>query len=105
MARITFITPDNERITLDESFGSVMELAVDNDIQGIEARCRGCCSCGTCHVKVSEEWADQLPGREADEESVLDMHEGTGPCSRLSCQLEITDELDGLVVEVVPLDD
>jgi len=105
MARITFITPDNERITLDETFGSVMELAVDHDIQGIEARCRGVCSCGTCHVNVAEEWVRKLPEREADEESVLEMHDATAPCSRLSCQLEISDELDGLVVKVEPLDD
>ncbi len=105
MARITFITADKQRITLEEQAGSVMELAVDHDIPGIEARCSGVCSCGTCHVQVSEEWIHQLPEREADEEGVLEMFEDSAPRSRLSCQIQISEELDGLVVEVCPLDE
>ena len=78
---------------------SVMEAAVANMIPGIDADCGGACACATCHVYVGEGWADKLKAKDDMEESMLDFAEDVRPTSRLSCQILMTDELDGLVVE------
>lgn len=77
---------------------SLMEGAVNNDIAGILADCGGACSCATCHVLVDPAWVDVLPPREAMEEDMLEFAVEPGPTSRLSCQITITDALDGLIV-------
>ncbi len=69
---------------------------------GIEALCGGMCSCATCHVFVDETWADKFPGREMDEEELLEFLDHFQPNSRLSCQLELKDQHDGLVVKLAP---
>ena len=80
---------------------TVMEGARDNDIPGIEADCGGACACSTCHVYVDDAWVDRLPPREAMEEDMLDFAWEPDPeKSRLTCQLRVTDELDGLVVRM-----
>lgn len=100
MARITYIEFGGKQHVVDVAEGmTVMEGARDNDIPGIEADCGGACACSTCHVYVDEAWIERLPPREAMEEDMLDFAWQPDPLrSRLTCQLRVTDELDGLVV-------
>ena len=101
MAKITYNTHDNQTHTIDVQNGlTVMEGAVQNDIPGIDADCCGGMACATCHVYVNEEWLDKLPTKEDGEEDMLDMAFEPKQNSRLSCQLTISDELDGLVVNI-----
>ena len=79
---------------------SVMEGAVQNNIPGIDADCGGSMACATCHVYVKEEWFNKLPKKEDGEEDMLDMAFEPKKNSRLSCQLMISDQLDGLVVNL-----
>ena len=99
MAKITYITHDNKDHTIEVQNGlTVMEGAVQNDIPGIDADCGGGMACATCHVYVKEEWFDKLPPKEDGEEDMLDMAFEPKKNSRLSCQIIINDELDGLEV-------
>ena len=101
MAKITYITNDNKNHTIDVDNGlTVMEGAVQNDIPGIDADCGGGMACATCHVYVKEEWLDKLPKKEDGEEDMLDMAYEPNKFSRLSCQVLISDELDGLTVSI-----
>jgi 2Fe-2S ferredoxin len=99
MPKITYIEISGKSQTIDVANGlSVMEGAVQNDIPGIDADCGGGMACATCHVYVKEEWFNKLPKKEDGEEDMLDMAYETKKNSRLSCQLIVTDELDGLTV-------
>lgn len=99
MARIRFIAPSGDAHEVDARGGmSIMEAAVQNDIEGIEAECGGGCSCGTCHVFVDDAWVDRLPPRSAVETDMLSAVEGSRPQSRLTCQIMVNESLDGLVV-------
>ena len=101
MPKITYNTHDNETHTADVQNGlSVMEGAVQNDIPGIDADCGGGMACATCHVYIKEEWWDKLPNKEDGEEDMLDMAYEPNKFSRLSCQIIVSDELDGLVVNI-----
>jgi len=101
MPRITYITSDEQLHTIEVKNGlTVMEGAVQNDIPGIDADCGGGMACATCHVYVNEEWVDKLPEEEDGEEDMLDMAFEPKKNSRLSCQLIVSDELDGLVVNI-----
>ena len=100
MAKITFITKSNEEITLEDTEGSVMELAADYGVQGILGDCGGVCSCATCHVHVSPEFFDRLPPVGDLERELLDFDENSNEYSRLSCQIEINEDLDGMVLHV-----
>ena len=101
MPKITFNTHDSKVHTVDVQNGlSVMEGAVQNDIPGIDADCGGGMACATCHVYVKEEWWDKLPNKEDGEEDMLDMAYEPNKFSRLSCQIIVSDELDGLVVNI-----
>ena len=101
MAKITYNTHDNKTHTIDVQNGlTVMEGAVQNDIPGIDADCGGGMACATCHVYVKEEWFDKLPKKEDGEEDMLDMAFEPNKFSRLSCQLLISDKLDGLIVSL-----
>ena len=101
MAKITFKTHDNNAHVIDIKNGlSVMEGAVQNDIPGIDADCGGGMACATCHVYVNEEWLDKLSAKEDGEEDMLDMAYEPKKNSRLSCQLIVSEELDGLVVNI-----
>ena len=79
---------------------SVMEGAVQNDIPGIDADCGGACACATCHVYVDEKWFDKLKNKESAEQDMLDMAFEPKKNSRLSCQITVSDDLDGLVVKM-----
>ena len=99
MAKINYITHDNQNYTIEVQNGlTVMEGAIQNDIPGIDADCGGGMSCATCHVYVDENWLDKLPQKEDGEEDMLDMAFEPKKNSRLSCQLIVSDELDGLIV-------
>ena len=101
MSKITYNTHENKTHTVDVQNGlTVMEGAVQNDIPGIDADCGGGMACATCHVYVSEEWIDKLPAKEDGEEDMLDMAYEPNKFSRLSCQLTVSDELDGLIVNI-----
>jgi 2Fe-2S ferredoxin len=101
MPKVTYIQPDGKTRVVDAPAGStVMEAAVDNDVAGIVAECGGACSCATCHVYVDPAWADKLPPRDPQEDGMLDCVLDRRPNSRLSCQIVLKNELDGLVVQV-----
>ncbi len=102
MAKITYIEHNGTEHQIDVANGStVMEGARDNNIPGIEADCGGACACSTCHVYVHPKWVDKLPSMDDMEEDMLDFaHEPDPARSRLTCQLEVTDALNGLVVQM-----
>ena len=101
MSKITYLTHDNQTYTVDVQNGlTVMEGAVQNDIPGIDADCGGGMACATCHVYVKEEWLDKLTKKEDGEEDMLDMAFEPKKKSRLSSQLIVSDELDGLTVSI-----
>jgi len=101
MAKINYVTHNNETHSIEVQNGlTVMEGAVQNDIPGIDADCGGGMACATCHVYVKEEWLDKLPNKEDGEEDMLDMAFEPKKNSRLSCQLVVSDELDGLTVDI-----
>ena len=101
MAKIKYIENNGKFHTIDVANGlSVMEGAVQNDIPGIDADCGGSMACATCHVYVKEEWFDKLPKKEDGEEDMIDMAYEPNKFSRLSCQLIVSDELEGLVVNL-----
>ena len=101
MSKITYNTHNNKVHTIDVQNGlTVMEGAVQNDIPGIDADCGGGMACATCHVYIQEEWWDKLPKKEDGEEDMLDMAYKPNKFSRLSCQVIVSDELDGLVVSI-----
>ncbi len=101
MTKITIVAFDGTRFDLDAENGStVMENAIKNSVPGIEAECGGACACATCHVYVDEDWAERVGQPEPMEEDMLDFAYDVRPTSRLSCQIKVTDDLDGLVVSV-----
>ena len=100
MAKITYQEFDGTPHTVEVKNGlSVMEGAIRNSIPGIDADCGGACACATCHVYVDPAWTEKVGGPSAMEESMLDFAEGVQPNSRLSCQIKVTEALDGLVVK------
>ncbi len=101
MPKITYIEHDGKTHTIEVASGlSVMEGAVQNNIPGIDADCGGSMACATCHVYVKEEWFNKLPKKEDGEEDMLDMAFEPKKNSRLSCQLMVSDQIDGLVVNL-----
>jgi ferredoxin, 2Fe-2S len=103
MPRITFIEPDGSRRVVDAPLGvTLMETAVQNGVQGILALCGGACACGTCHVYVDAAWLPRLGAREEMEEGMLECAWEPRDNSRLSCQIHVTADLEGLEVTVPP---
>jgi len=99
MPKIKYIAFDGEETEVDAGEGlSVMQAAVNNGVNGIVAECGGACSCATCHVHVEQEWFDKLPEAQDMEKEMLDFVTNPQATSRLSCQIKVTAELDGLVV-------
>lgn len=101
MAKITFITKSEEQITVEGKDGSVMELARDHHIRGIDADCGGVCSCATCHVHVDPGFIHKIGEMDDYEKDMLEFEEGLSEYSRLSCQIEITEAINGIVLKVV----
>jgi 2Fe-2S ferredoxin len=101
MAKIIYIESNGKSHSVEVAEGlSVMEGAVQNDIPGIDADCGGGMACATCHVYVKENWLDKIPKKEDGEEDMLDMAFEPKQNSRLSCQLTVSNELDGLIVNI-----
>ncbi|AWV96751.1 2Fe-2S iron-sulfur cluster-binding protein [Arcticibacterium luteifluviistationis] len=100
MAKITFITQNEEEITLEADSGSVMELAVENGVEGIDGDCGGVCSCATCHVHVLPEFVSKTGEASEIEKDMLELDDKVNEYSRLSCQMEISEDLDGIILKV-----
>ena len=99
MAKINFIDHNGETRTIEAENGStVMEAAIRNAVPGIQAECGGACACATCHVYVDEAWKEKAGAPSPMEEDMLDFAFDVRPTSRLSCQIKVCDELDGLKV-------
>src|SRR3569832_2930350 len=101
MAKIHFVDHSGEKRTIEvENGATVMEAAIRNAIPGIEAECGGACACATCHAYVEETWREKVGPPSPMEEDMLDFGYDVRPNSRLSCQIKVTDELDGLTVRI-----
>ncbi|MEL7024621.1 MAG: 2Fe-2S iron-sulfur cluster-binding protein [Pseudomonadota bacterium] len=100
MPKIVFIENGEAKEVEAETGYTVMEAAVNNGVNGIVAECGGACACATCHAYIDATWKDKLPPMDDMEDSMLDAAYERRDASRLTCQIEITDELDGLVVHV-----
>jgi ferredoxin, 2Fe-2S len=101
MAKITYIEHNGIEHAVEVKAGqSVMEGAVKHDVPCLDAECGGACACATCHVYVDEAWLERTGAPSATEESMLGFIESVKPNSRLSCQIKVTDNLDGLVVRL-----
>ena len=100
MPKITYISHDEKTTTVEVDKGlTVMEGALQNNIPGIDADCGGSMACATCHVYVEEKWLDKVPKAEDAEIDMIDMAYEPKSNSRLSCQIIVNEELDGLVVK------
>ena len=101
MSSITIIEHDGteHKVAIEEGV-SLMELATNNDVPGIDADCGGACACGTCHVIVDDAGAERVGGPTVEENQMLDLTPERAPTSRLSCQMQVTEALDGLVVRL-----
>lgn len=101
MPSITYVEFGGEKHHIEAANGtSVMRVAIDNGVPGIDADCGGECSCATCHVIVTDQWMDLVGPPNENEEAMLDLNPEREANSRLSCQIEVTDALDGLVVQL-----
>ena len=99
MAKITFIDIAGTARTVEgEAGATVMETAIKHGVPGIEAECGGACACSTCHVYIEEEWREKVGEPSPMEEDMLDFAFEVKPTSRLSCQIKVTQALDGLIV-------
>ncbi|MGA8650219.1 MAG: 2Fe-2S iron-sulfur cluster-binding protein [Xanthobacteraceae bacterium] len=99
MVKITFIDVEGTTRTVEGEIGStVMETAIKHAVPGIEAECGGACACSTCHVYIEEAWREKVGEPSPMEEDMLDFAYGVQPNSRLSCQIKVSEALDGLVV-------
>ena len=101
MPKITFIAFDGAKYEVEAQEGAtVMETAIKNGVPGIEAECGGACACATCHVYVDEAWGGKTGEPEAMEEDMLDFAQDANETSRLSCQIKIGADFDGLVIRI-----
>ena len=99
MPKVIFVDHEGNKREIEAKQGTtIMEAAVQNLVPGIDADCGGACACATCHVYVDEAWFGKLKARDDMEESMLDFAEDVKDTSRLSCQIQMTDELDGITV-------
>jgi len=101
MPKITYVESSGTKHEIDVDNGmSVMEGAIKHSVPGIDADCGGACACATCHVYVRKEWLEKLGKRESMEEDMLDFAFDVRDNSRLSCQIKVSDALDGLTVDL-----
>ena len=105
MPKLTIVSRDGTEKTIEGKAGwSVMENIRDAGFDELLALCGGCCSCATCHVHVEEAWMENVGGTNPDEDDLLDTSDHRSDRSRLSCQIEFSEELDGLRVTIAPED-
>ena len=101
MTKITYIEHSGKSHSINVENGlTVMEGAVQNNIPGIDADCGGSMACATCHVYVKEDWFNKIPSKTEGEDDMLDQAYEPKPNSRLSCQITVSDDLDGLIVNL-----
>ena len=100
MAKITFITTTGESITVEADSGSIMELAVNHTIPGIEGDCGGVCSCATCHVHVAPEDMDKVGNASEIERDMLELDDNANEYSRLGCQIPVVEALNGITLKI-----
>jgi 2Fe-2S ferredoxin len=101
MVKIIFIQPSGNAQTVEAEVGAtVMESAIHNAIPGIEAECGGACACATCHVYIDEPWREKTGEASPMEQDMLDFGYDVRESSRLSCQIKVREDLDGLVVRI-----
>ena len=101
MVKIKFIEHSGQEYDVETNSGaSVMIAAVSNGVPGIDADCGGECSCATCHVMVNSDWVAKAGGPNESEDSMLDLNPERASNSRLSCQMTVSDDLDGLIVDL-----
>ncbi len=99
MVKITFIDAEGTPRTVEGEVGStVMETAIRHGVPGIEAECGGACACSTCHVYIDDSWREKVGEPSPMEEDMLDFAYDRQPSSRLSCQIKVSEDLDGLTV-------
>lgn len=101
MINITFITADGQEISTQGESGSLMELAVENNVPGIDGDCGGVCSCATCHVHVAEQDFARVGEPNEIEKDMLELAEEVSDTSRLCCQVALTEDINGITVTVV----
>lgn len=101
MAKITFVSHDGVETVLEADSGTtIMNVAVDNGLSGIDGDCGGECSCATCHIMLDDNWMEKLGKTSEQEESMLDLNPDRTDNSRLGCQIPVTDEIDGIVIQL-----
>jgi len=101
MPRITYISPENEEFEVEAEIGqTLMQIAVKNNVEGIDADCEGCCACATCHIIVPKDFRALTGPAGEDEGALLDFLDNRRAGSRLSCQIEMTGDLEGMTVKV-----
>jgi 2Fe-2S ferredoxin len=106
MPKVVFVDSASARHEIDvEAGNTIMEAAIDNDVPGIVAECGGACACATCHAYIDEDWIARLPEMEDMEDAMLDSALDRKANSRLTCQISMTDDLDGIEVVVAHNED
>lgn len=101
MTVVNFIQHDGKKVAVEaESGKNLMQIAVENNVRGIDGDCGGACSCATCHVYISQEWLSVIGKPKIDEASLLNLNPDRKDNSRLSCQIDISSKLDGLTVHL-----
>lgn len=101
MPKVTYITPSGEEHVVADAQGTLMEAAVAEGVEGIGGDCGGVANCATCHVHIDPAWAERVGSAEDAETDILELEDTTTEHSRLGCQVELTPEMDGLIVRVV----
>lgn len=101
MVKVTFLSSDNEEYIVEVAQGSsLMEAARQNGIPGIEADCGGACACGTCHIYIPSDWTNKIAAPKESEREMLEFVTDGQDNSRLSCQIIVEDQLDGLTIHI-----
>ena len=101
MPKVTYLTPSGNEIVVPDAEDNLMEAAVENQVEGILGDCGGVAACATCHVHIDPQWFDKVGPASDIEQGMLDLLDEVADNSRLGCQVELTPELDGLIVRVV----
>ncbi len=105
MPRLTFISPENKEYFVDAQNGkTLMQIAVENNVEGIDADCEGSCACATCHIIVPEDYRSVAGSAHEDESALLDFLDNRRSGSRLSCQIEMVEDLDGMTIKIPAID-
>jgi|TARA_R110002096_G_scaffold436096_2_gene667508 ferredoxin, 2Fe-2S len=105
MAKITFISPESREFVVEAEAGqTLMQIAVSNNVEGIDADCEGQCACATCHIIIPKEYRAHTGAADEDESALLDFLDNRRAGSRLSCQILMTKDLDGMIVKIPEID-